>query len=287
MNNKISVIIPCFNQALFLEETLQSVLKQTYKNWECIIIDDGSTDSSKEIALKWCNFDARFLYFFKLNGGLSSARNAGLKIAEGNYIQFLDGDDLIKPTKFEKQLLDLQDADVSISNYFSFIDGNIELPSPHRYLTPFVSEINFSKEIILDWEYRMSIPCHSILFQKKIIVDNKILFNETLPNHEDWVFWVQLFSVSKKIKNNPNVLALYRIRNDSMTVNYGLMRYGFNEAAKILLYYFKEKNENTLVNVVRIKQKEIRNKNRKTFFKKIKGLLKDKLIYCYTNVKKN
>ena len=72
-----------------------------------------------------------------------------------------------------------------------------------------------------------------------------------------------------------------------MTVNYGLMRYGFNEAAKILLHYFKEKNENTLVNVVRIKQREIRNKNRKTFFKKIKGLLKDKLIYCYTNVKKN
>ncbi|MFV8366674.1 glycosyltransferase family 2 protein [Flavobacterium sp. XS1P27] len=287
MNKKISVIIPCYNQVLFLEETLQSVLNQTYNNWECIIIDDGSIDGSKEIALKWCDFDKRFLYFFKLNGGLSSARNAGLKLAKGDYVQFLDGDDLIKSTKFEQQLVDLQDAQVSISNYFSFVDGNIELSAPHRYLTPFVSETNFRKEIILDWEYRMSIPCHSVLFQKKLVVDNGILFNETLPNHEDWVFWTQLFYVSKKIKNNINVLALYRIRNDSMTTNYALMRYGFNEAAKILLYYFKEKKEKDLANAVRIKQNEIKNKNKKPFLKKIKGLLIGKLIYCYKYVKTN
>lgn len=287
MNDKISVIIPCYNQALFLEEALQSVLKQTHKNWECIIIDDGSTDSSKEIALQWCDFDERFLYFFKFNGGLSSARNAGLKLADGDYIQFLDGDDLIKPTKFEQQLIDLQDAQVSISNYFSFLDGNIELSAPHRYLSPFVSETNFKKKIILDWECRMSIPCHSVLFQRKLVVDNGILFEETLPNHEDWVFWTQLFYVSKKIKNNTDVLALYRIRNDSMTTNYALMRYGFNEAAKILLYYFKEKKEKDLANTVRIKQNEIKNKNRKPFFKKIKALLIGTLIYCYKYVKTN
>lgn len=287
MKNKISVIIPCYNQALFLEETLQSVLNQTHKKWECIIIDDGSTDGSKEIALKWCDFDERFLYFFKLNGGLSSARNAGLKVAEGDYIQFLDADDLIKPAKFEQQLKDLQDAQVSISNYFSFVDGNIELAAPHRYLAPFVSETNFRKEIILDWEYRMSIPCHSVLFQKKLVVDNEILFNETLPNHEDWVFWSQLFYVSKKIKNNTNVLALYRIRNNSMTVNYALMGYGFNEAAKILLHYFKEKKEKHLVNAVRIKQNEIKNKNKKPFLKKIKVQLVGKLIYFIKHVKKN
>ena len=287
MNNKISVIIPCYNQALFLEETLQSVLKQTHENWECIIIDDGSTDSSKEISLKWCDFDKRFLYSFKLNGGLSSARNAGLKLAKGDYIQFLDGDDLIKPTKFEKQLIDLQDAQVSISNYFSFVDGNIELAAPCRYLTPFVSETNFKKEIILDWEYRISIPCHSVLFQKKIVEENKILFNETLPNHEDWVFWSQLFYVSKKIKNNTNILALYRIRDDSMSINYSLMRYGFEEGTKILSHYFKEKKEKDLIYAVQIKQNEIKNKNKKPFFKKIKARIIGKLNYFYKYVKSN
>jgi hypothetical protein len=72
-----------------------------------------------------------------------------------------------------------------------------------------------------------------------------------------------------------------------MTTNYALMRYGFNEAAKILLYYFKEKKEKDLANTVRIKQNEIKNKNRKPFFKKIKALLIGTLIYCYKYVKTN
>jgi hypothetical protein len=119
------------------------------------------------------------------------------------------------------------------------------------------------------------------------VVDNEILFNETLPNHEDWVFWSQLFYVSKKIKNNTNVLALYRIRNNSMTANYDLMRYGFNEAAKILLHYFKEKKDIDLVNAIRIKQSEIKNKNKKPFLKKIKALLIGKLVHFYKYVKSN
>lgn len=97
MNDKVSVIIPCFNQAQFLEETLQSVIKQTFTNWECLIIDDGSTDTSKIIAENYCNLDPRFQYVFQTNAGLSSARNTGLKLARGTYIQLLDGDDWLHP----------------------------------------------------------------------------------------------------------------------------------------------------------------------------------------------
>jgi len=76
MNNfLVSVIIPCFNQAQYIEEALVSVQNQTHTNWECIIVDDGSTDNSKDIAKKWCDEDQRFLYVHKENGGLSSARN--------------------------------------------------------------------------------------------------------------------------------------------------------------------------------------------------------------------
>ena len=76
MSNKVSVIVPCYNQVLYLDETLQSVFEQTHTNWECIIIDDGSTDDSKVIALKWCSVDSRFSYFYKSNDGLSSARTS-------------------------------------------------------------------------------------------------------------------------------------------------------------------------------------------------------------------
>lgn len=71
----ISVIVPCYNQAQYLDECLQSVLDQTYQNWECIIVNDGSPDNTEEIALRWTKKDSRFRYLKKENEGLSSARN--------------------------------------------------------------------------------------------------------------------------------------------------------------------------------------------------------------------
>lgn len=281
----ISVIIPCYNQGQYLDDTLQSVLKQTYSHWECIIVNDGSTDNTEEIANSWCILDNRFKYVYKENGGLSSARNAGLQHTSGNYIQFLDADDLIADTKFEAQLKDLKDAQISISNYFSFIDGDINQAAKHRYLSPFFSEKNFKKDIILDWEYKRSIPCHAVLFQRSLITENNIVFNEQLPNHEDWVFWVQLFYVSKNIKNNQNVLAFYRIRKIAMSANYEMMRYGFLKAANILKVYFKNQNNSELVKAVSVKYHEVYNKNRVPLFKKIKSKLYSNLARIYKYVK--
>jgi glycosyltransferase involved in cell wall biosynthesis len=287
MNNKISVIIPCYNQALFLEETLQSVLKQTHENWECIIIDDGSTDGSKEIALKWCDFDERFLYFFKLNGGLSSARNAGIVVSNGVYIQFLDSDDLIMPEKFELQILDLQECQIAVSNYFSFQDGNTAMMAENRYLSPFLSEDNFKNEIISDWEYRKSIPCHSVLFQKSLLDKHDIRFDEELSNHEDWVFWVMLFYFSDSIKNNSRVLALYRIRSNSMSVDYKLMRVGFLKAAQKLERFFHSQKNSSLKKQVKIKYKEIYNKGRKSTANRLKSNIYSLKSYCINYVRKN
>ena len=91
----VSVVVPCYMQAHFLDETLESVLNQTYSNWECIIVNDGSLDDTKEIAEKWLKTDTRFNYVYKENGGLSSARNLGIKKSNGNYILPLDSDDIL------------------------------------------------------------------------------------------------------------------------------------------------------------------------------------------------
>ena len=77
---KISVIVPCYNQAQYLDECLNSVLEQTYKDWECIIVNDGSPDNTEEVAKEWVKKDSRFKYFYKNNGGVNSARNSGLKL---------------------------------------------------------------------------------------------------------------------------------------------------------------------------------------------------------------
>ncbi len=100
MNPLISVIVPCYLQAEYLDECLQSVYDQTYSNWECIIVNDGSLDNTEEIAKRWLEKDNRFRYIYKENGGLSSARNAGIREAKGEWIQFLDSDDMIHKSKF-------------------------------------------------------------------------------------------------------------------------------------------------------------------------------------------
>jgi glycosyltransferase involved in cell wall biosynthesis len=269
-----------------LEETLVSVKKQTHSNWECIIVNDGSTDQTEVVAKKWCELDTRFFYIAKQNGGLSSARNFGLKHATGDYIQFLDSDDLIKPEKFTAQIKDLQESDISISDYFSFVDVTND-EAKHRYLSPFLSEASYKKEIILDWEYRKSIPCHSVLFDRNLITKNNLSFNETLPNHEDWVFWVQLFYYSKSITNNKNKFALYRIHKQSMSADFKLMKQGFLQAAKLLQLFFKAENNSVLYDCTKEKYKEIYDTNRVPFLKKLKSRIYSKVVYLYRYVRKN
>lgn len=122
---KVSIIVPCYNQAQFLDEALQSVLDQTYTNWECIIVNDGSPDHTEEVAQKWAAKEARFVYLKKENGGVSSARNAGIEKAKGDFIQFLDSDDCIDNRKLELSLQELNstistDTKVAITNFRRF-----------------------------------------------------------------------------------------------------------------------------------------------------------------------
>jgi hypothetical protein len=105
---------------------------------------DERSDGSKEIALKWCDFDERF-YIFQVEWWFEKCKKCRIKVFCRRIIYNLR---MIYPTKFEQQLIDLQDAQVSISNYFSFVDGNIEYKQLHRYISPFVLETNFRKEII-------------------------------------------------------------------------------------------------------------------------------------------
>ena len=94
MSDMISIIIPAYNAADYLAQTIESVLNQTYSDFELILIDDGSTDRTREIIKDYQCKDARIKYFYKENGGVSSARNLGLQKATGDFVSFLDSDDL-------------------------------------------------------------------------------------------------------------------------------------------------------------------------------------------------
>lgn len=287
MNNPlISIVIPCYNQAQFLEEALNSIYQQTYINWECIIVNDGSTDYTEELAIKWSQKDSRFKYIFKTNGGLSKARNVGLDKARGDYIQFLDSDDYIDLKKLEIQIQDLNNCEISICDYFAFIDGTND-KAPYKYLSPFFSKSEYKKEIIWDWEYRKSFPPHCPLFKKKLIDVNNLRFNESLPNHEDWEFWVKLFYFSNNIFCNSQVLSYYRIREGSMSTDFIPMKKGFLKAALLLQSFFKIEKNNELYKISKEKYKEVKTRNKVSLKNKLKSKLKILRPIYIKYVKKN
>src|SRR5437870_12319582 len=100
----VSIIVPSYNYAHFIGEALQSIQSQTYSNWECIVVDDGSTDDTGALVRQLAEKDGRIKYVRQENRGLAAARNAGMANSEGVYFQFLDADDLLEPQKLERQV---------------------------------------------------------------------------------------------------------------------------------------------------------------------------------------
>jgi glycosyltransferase involved in cell wall biosynthesis len=233
----ISVIVPCFNHAIFLEEALRSVYDQTYKEWECLVINDGSTDDTEKIALTWKKRDSRFKYFYKKNGGLSSARNKGLDEAKGEYIQFLDADDLITADKFSVCLQSAGDADVIVSDFRLFHKKDENSTSP-----PFTLEkacFNF-QSILTGWDEKFVIPIHCGIFKKALFI--KIRFDESLKAREDWLMWLQIYlqKVTTLFIGKP--LALYRYSDDGMSQNKSLMESNLVKAYQLIYDLVPEEN---------------------------------------------
>jgi len=213
-SNLVSIIIPCYNQANYLTYSLASVLEQTYTNWECIIVNDGATDNTKEVAKEWCAKDNRFVYVEKQNGGLSSARNAGINVAKGDYIQFLDADDILVRTKLSDSLDLVQENEaIVVSNFASFEDASGEkLLPPYCQLS---QELLSFKSILNQWDVSFTIPIHCGFFPKSVL--ETIRFNETLKAKEDWLFWIQIAQKNTPFVYLNTTLALYRKHAMSMT----------------------------------------------------------------------
>lgn len=218
----VTVIVPTFNYAGFLAEALISIQDQTHTNWECLIIDDGSTDNTKEVVEKFSSLDKRFLYFYKENGGLSSARNAGLDMATGDFIQFLDADDYIAPQKFEKSLILFEekiDTANVISNYREFTTSTSDTTPPFFNLKPGFFNL---KSVLNLWDVDFAIPIHCALFRTSAIIN--IRFDESLKAKEDWLFWIQFFRDKKQVYFLDIPLAFYRkhevsMRNDKVEMH--------------------------------------------------------------------
>lgn len=229
MTPTFSIIIPCYNQADFLDETLASVFRQTLRDWECLIIDDGSEDNTSQIAEQWNKKDHRFKLFQKENGGLSSARNYGLMKANGKYIQFLDSDDILISSKLECcHEQHRKRADIVVTSFQHITSGKITSP----FCTLQKEYLSF-ENILLKWDAEFSIPIHCGSFSKDLI--GSTVFDEKLNAGEDWIFWLDIFKKKPAASFINDSLVLYRLHNTSLTKNVPLMIDNKNRA-QILIY---------------------------------------------------
>lgn len=206
----VSIIIPLNNAEKYIEDTLGSVKGQTYPNWECLIIDDGSSDSSKKIALDYCNKDERFKYYYQDNSGPSAARNKGVKLAQGDYIQYLDADDVLLPKRLEVMIENCKSLKKNMILYSNLLLGdekNIYVTRPMHKPANAGYDITFLdmyRSFALDFLF---IP--SCLFFPHHIIKNKI-WNQSLNHSEDWDYYLQILVEGNVLRFYPEPLVIYR-----------------------------------------------------------------------------
>ncbi len=193
----VTVVVPTYNRADLIAETLESVRAQTFTDWECIVVDDGSTDDTRSVVEEFVARDPRFRYVWQENHSASSARNHGLRLARGEFIAFLDSDDLFEPDRLEWQVEALRrDPEAVLAYGLSF---NFRTPDTHKgaiYLASVPDE-----EKPRGWCFEKLLTCSAIqlpLIRTRAIRDAGG-FDTSIPSAEDWDMWLTLAKVGKVV----------------------------------------------------------------------------------------
>lgn len=202
----VSVIVPAYNQEQWIAETLDSVLAQTFADWECVVLNDGSTDKTLSIAEEYARKDGRFRVFSQPNAGLSAARNQGIRHAEGEYILPLDADDTISPGYLEaamKRFSEVPETKLVYckADFFGALTGPWKLP-PYQ------------------WERFIRVNCiFCSCVYRRADFDRVGGYDETLRQGlEDWNFLLSLLQPEDIVYQIPQVFFHYRRRSESMSI---------------------------------------------------------------------
>ena len=213
----ISIIVPIYDVENYLRQCLDSIVSQTYQNFECLLINDGSPDNSEDICREYVDKDSRFKYFDKENGGVSSARNLGIERSGGAYITFIDSDDWVDSDYLEvlyNALID-ENADISVSTYKRFHMAE-NCWYFHSFQRGYEKRV-FTNQELIDEFIDLNTFDHSYVFVcgklvRKDLLDN-IAFNEMTTLGEDMEFWLKLYLISNKIVYVNRDSYVYRIDN--------------------------------------------------------------------------
>lgn len=206
MEKLISVIIPCYNTASLVSETLDSVLAQTYSNIEVVLVNDGSSDNLEEVLAPYLEDHKNFKYFSQQNKGLSGARNSGIRLADGEYLLCLDADDLIAPTYIEQCVAVLDScSDVKLvysrAKLFGAENSDWEFPS-YSLKTLLTGNLIYASAIM-----------------RKADFDKYGPYDENLGFYEDWSLWINMLKDGGDVVLLDKQLFFYRKHQDKTSLS--------------------------------------------------------------------
>lgn len=217
MKKMVSIVVPVYNGEKYIDRCMESLLKQTYNNINIIAVNDGSTDKSEEKLKEYINKDSRISIVNKPNGGLSSARNSGMKVAKGDYLMFVDVDDQIEPDTVATCVNKIEDADLLRFCMNEIDEEGHEKVYPALY-NDYEDKILSNKTVFMDL-LRGDIAAHSVLYLYRLDVlkKNHLQFDETVPYQEDYVFISNLLKYVSTVKIINNKFYKYYVVSDSLT----------------------------------------------------------------------
>lgn len=288
-NPVVSVVMSVYNAEKYLDDAIQSILKQTYKNFEFIIINDGSNDRSLEIIKKYKNEDDRIILISRENRGLISSLNEGIVKARGRYIARMDADDISLPLRIEKQLQVMEhDKDIVVCGSWINIFGENINEKVARYF-------EYDKQIKANLLVSCCFAHPSVMVRKDAFTNNNILYDERFKNAEDYYLWTQLAKVGK-FYNIPEMLLKYRFLETSITrlsdrdcsKRYNILKDIFKEALKAVDLNISEEDMKIhfiISDNTRIKNNKIELKRIKNYFDKILKASENKRVVDLATLK--
>ncbi|MBU3180687.1 glycosyltransferase family 2 protein [Clostridium psychrophilum] len=247
MNDLLSVVVPIYNVGNYLDECIKSIINQTYANLEIILVNDGSTDNSLDICKKYSKADTRIVLIDKKNGGLADARNAGITVFTGNFIAFIDSDDIINLKMFELMLglINKTKSDIAICSYTDFSDDK---PINNRKLNEHHNVTYTGKDAVYNVYTGRNKNIQFIAWNK--IYKRELFTNIRYPIgklHEDEFVTYKVLYYAKKVVCSQAILYYYRQREKSiMHTTLSYRNLNSLEAYQESIDFFAQRNEKIL-----------------------------------------
>lgn len=210
MKQLVSIIMPCYNAEHYISQSIESVLAQTYQNWELLITDDGSIDHSLDVIKEYCKKDNRIILAgFGKHQGTASARNVSIEAAKGRFVAFLDSDDLWYPEKLQKQIQFMLDNDVAFSyTCYEIID---ESGKPTNKVIKDAGVVDYEKYL-----KNTIIGCGTVVLDKEKVGDFRA---PNIRTSQDMALWLDIMKRGFRAYPLSEVLQKYRVTSNSATSN--------------------------------------------------------------------